>query len=110
MAGYLELQIDQGASYNTTITLYEANGAVRNLATTNVSAQMKKSYQSLTTFNFTTQVADGANGVIAISMDASQTANIKAGRYVYDVKTTDLQGYITRVLQGIVVVDPGVTN
>ncbi len=110
MAGYLEIAMDQGASFNTTVTLIEANSATRNLVSATVASQMRKSYQSIVAFDINTVVADGANGVISLSMSEAATANLKAGRYVYDVKTTDTQGYSQRVLEGIVVVSPGVTR
>lgn len=109
MAGYIELTIDQGASFNTTITISEANGSFRNLTSTNVVSKIKKSYASLTSYDFDAAISDGANGVISLSMNSTNSANIKAGRYVYDVYTVDSNGYKLRILEGSVIVTPGVT-
>jgi hypothetical protein len=110
MAGYLEIQIDQGASFNTTVTIVEANNQPRDLTSSNAFSQIRKSYQSITSQDLTCVIFDAPNGVISLSMSASETANLKSGRYVYDVKTVDPVGYTQRVLEGIVVVAPGVTR
>lgn len=110
MAGYIELTIDQGASFNTSLTITEANGSFRNLASSNAISQMRKSYNSTTYHTIAAEIVDGANGVISLSMGAEETANVKAGRYVYDVKTVDSTGYTTRILEGVIIVTPGVTR
>lgn len=110
MAGYIELNIDQGASFNTTITIAESNGSIRNLSTFTAQSQMRKSYESLTYITLNTAIVNGSGGVISLSLSAPETANIKAGRYVYDVLTVDSGGSKQRVLEGIAIVSPGVTR
>lgn len=110
MAGYLEISIDQGASFNTTVTIVEANNQPRDLTSSNAFAQLRKSYQSIVKYDLTTVIFDAPNGVISLSMSALETANLKSGRYVYDVLTVDPVGYSQRVLEGIAVVAPGVTR
>ena len=43
-------------------------------------------------------------------MTANATANVVAGRYVYDVELVDGGGVVTRLLEGIVTVTPQVTK
>ena len=43
-------------------------------------------------------------------MTAANTTNIKPGRYLFDVETTDLGGKVNRILEGIINVTPGVTR
>ena len=50
------------------------------------------------------------SGEITISMTAANTANISAGRYLYDLVITSPDSVKTRVVEGIVVVMPGVTQ
>jgi hypothetical protein len=45
-----------------------------------------------------------------MSLTDGQTANIKAGRYLFDVETVDTGGVVTRILEGIITVTPGVTK
>jgi len=71
---------------------------------------MKKSYySSSTTANFVVQVNDPTEGVILLSLPYANTANISAGRYVYDVLIKDSSNTVIRVLEGVVNVLPQVT-
>jgi len=53
----------------------------------------------------------GANGTVLLTMSSNTTANIAAGRYVYDVEITGGEANtVTRVVEGIVTVTPNVTR
>ena len=110
-AGYTELFLEQGATFNTTITLDDVTGAAMNLMGYTASSQMKKSYyssNSSATFNATT---GGVNGTVTLNLSSAATANVYPGRYLYDVYVQDEAGTIrTRVLEGIVNVSPQVTK
>ena len=72
---------------------------------------MRKSYFSLRpTANFTVTIVNAASGNVKIGLTAAQTANIKPGRYLYDVKQTDAAGQKTRIVEGIITVNPQVTK
>jgi hypothetical protein len=45
-----------------------------------------------------------------MSMTASNTSNIKAGRYLFDVETVDTLGTVSRILEGIITVTPQITR
>jgi len=110
-AGYSELFLEQGASFNTSITLDDVAGEAFNLVTYTASSQMRKSYYSsnaAATFSVSTG-NDPSLGVITMSLDAANTANIYPGRYVYDVYVTTGQTR-ARVLEGIVNVTPQATK
>lgn len=110
-AGYSELFLEQGASFNTSITLDDVAGEAFNLVSYAASSQMRKSYYSsnaAATFSVSTG-NDPSLGVITISLDSANTANIYPGRYVYDVYVTNGQARV-RVLEGIINVTPQVTK
>ena len=111
MAGYSELIIDAGADFNSDISLVDDNtGLYVNLASYNVTSQIRKSYYSRNpTANFVCTISDSTNGNISISLTGGVTANITPGRYVFDVKAVAL-GTIIRVLEGIVTITPSVTR
>jgi hypothetical protein len=71
---------------------------------------MRKSYYSSTATDIDASVSDSANGQITLSMTAANTANLKAGRYVYDLMITDSNLTKTRVIEGIITVTPSVTR
>lgn len=110
-AGYSELFLEQGADFNASITLDDVGGVAFNLVNYSASSQMRKSYYSsnaAATFSVSTG-NDPKLGVITLSLSAANTANIYAGRYVYDVYVAKANNRI-RVLEGIINVSPQVTK
>ena len=110
MAAYSELFVEQYADYTTKINVDDLQGDAINLTGYSASAQARKSYYSTTAYNFNTSISDAAKGEITISMPSANTANMSPGRYVYDLKIVDPDEVVTRVVEGIVVVSPGVTR
>lgn len=110
-AGYLDLFMDKGASFNTAITLTDVNGNPVNLSNIIVSSTMKQSYiTSNVAATFTISVANNQSGLIQVSLPYQVTQNLKPIRYVYDVVMRDLNSNnVSRVLEGTVYVAPGVT-
>lgn len=110
-AGYTELFLEQGAYFSMSITLDDVSGANFNLVNYSASSQMRKSYYSsnaTATFSVSTG-NDPSLGVITLTMNSANTANIYPGRYVYDVYVTSADVRV-RVLEGIVSVTPQVTK
>lgn len=112
-AGYQELFLEQGSSFNTTIELDDVYGASYNLQNYSASSQIRKSYYSSNATAIFNTLVNGTNGMIVLSLDAPTTANIYPGRYVYDViiySNTDAANNTIRVLEGIINVTPRVTR
>ena len=110
MAAYSELTIEQGATFSTKLNVDDIYGFPINLYSYSTDSMMRKSYYSNTSYTITTSVSDSANGEITLSMTASNTALLSAGRYVYDVLIEDNSNTVTRVVEGIVTVLPSVTR
>lgn len=110
MAGFVELTVEQGANFSTTIDVKDGTNTIINLSGYTVAAQMRKSYYSTTANSFTTTITDASAGVITMSMTGANTANLTPGRYVYDLLLTSGTGVKTRVIEGIVTVMPSVTR
>jgi hypothetical protein len=109
-AGYSELFLEQGADFNTTITLDDVSGAPMNLVGYTAASQMRKSYYSSNASASFLITTGGVDGTITLNMTSANTANIYPGRYVYDVYITSNQNNRVRVLEGIVNVSPQVTK
>jgi hypothetical protein len=110
-AGYSELFLEQGANFNASIELDDVSGSAFNLVSYSAASQMRKSYYSsnaAATFSVSTG-ANAALGIVTLSLDSANTANIAAGRYVYDVYVSK-NSIRTRVLEGIISVTPQVTK
>ena len=103
------ITLDQYSDFSATITITDMNGSALNLSGYLASSSMKKSYYSSTSYPFTVQFFDRSQGIIKLKMTSAQTANLQAGRYVYDVVITDVGGIKMRVAEGIVTVTEGVT-
>lgn len=112
MGAFVELFMDQGTTFNTIINLSDdSTNANINVSGYTVRSQMRRSYYSTNaTANLVCTITDAANGEITMSLPASNTSNIKAGRYLFDLETIDAQGTVSRPLEGIITVTPEVTR
>ena len=110
MAVYTELNIEQYATFSTTINVEDVQGDAINLSGYSAASQIRKSYYSTSANTLTATVTGTANGEITLSMTAANTANLSPGRYLYDLVITAPDTTKTRVVEGIVNVLPGVTQ
>ena len=112
MAAYVELYMDQGTTFNNIINLTnDTTNANVNISGYIVKSQMRRSYFSANaTANIVCVVTDPSLGEISMTLDAANTNNIKAGRYLFDVETVDLSNTVTRILEGIITVTPSITK
>lgn len=112
MATYVELFLDQGSSFSTTVNIIdEVTNTPMNVANYVLSSQLRRSFYSANASgNLTCTIADANIGRINLTMTAANTANIKAGRYVFDVKATDPANITSRILEGLITVTPQVTR
>jgi len=110
MAIKANLIVDQGSSFVTTLALTDSNDDPINLNLYTFSGQIRKHYTSSNSTSFTI-TGDGNTGVLTLSLSANSTANLVAGRYLYDIEITETSSSnITRVVEGIVTVTPNVTR
>jgi hypothetical protein len=112
MAAYVELYMDQGTSFRNVINLTDdvTNDTI-NISGYLVRSQMRRSYYSMNaSANITCTITDAANGEVTLTLPPSTTANIKAGRYLFDVQTVDTSNNVVRILEGIMTVTPQVTK
>lgn len=107
MATKINISVDQGSTFSTPITVLDSNNNYKDLTTYTANAQLRKSYSSINSTAFGTSIS---NNIITLSLNANTTSSIIAGRYVYDVIVTDSSNVITRVVEGVVTVNPGVTR
>ena len=105
----MNLIINQGSDYRTIIKLADANNNVFDLTGYTVTAQMRKNYSANTFYSFTTS-HNSINGEVTLLVNNMTTEALEPGRYVYDVEVTSPVNTITRVVEGIVTITPGVTR
>ncbi len=110
MAAYTEILVEQGATFSTTVNVEDTAGAAINLFGYSASSQMRKSYYATSNTIITSTITGNANGEITLSMSAANTAALAPGRQVFDLIITSPASVVTRVIEGIVVISPGVTR
>ena len=110
MATISNLYVDQGAFFRTYVTVSGTNGVPLDLTGFTVASQMRKSYQSSTAYNFTAAISNPINGRVQIELDSAHSRVIPPGRYLYDIRVTNPSGESTRVVEGIVTINPEITQ
>lgn len=102
------ITIDQGTDFSTSIDITDDNGDPIDVSAYTGAAQIRKHYTSSNSYSFT--VTTSSSGQVVLSMNAATTANIAAGRYVYDCELTSNSNTVSRIIEGIVTVTPQVTR
>lgn len=113
MAEYVELYIDQGSDFSTTITINDDNTNLpQNLYGYVVTSSLRRSLVSANASGYLIcSVYDSANGEILATMSAANTANLRPGPYFFDIKTYDsLSSTTSRLIEGTLFVTPSITK
>ncbi len=117
------LTINVGSTFNQTFELENSDSSSPlDLTGYTVRSQMRKyggrPKVGITTFNyqftgittFVPSIVSATAGRIKIGLTSTTTADLKPGRYQYDVLVMDTVGMVTRVIEGSVIVREGVTE
>ena len=101
--------LDQGATFEKTITAQNSASGNVTISTGTCASKMRQStYSGNNIHTFSTSVT-GSN--VTISMTATNTANVAAGQYEYDIEYTQSDATtVERLAQGIVTVSPESTK
>jgi hypothetical protein len=110
MAQFIELNLDQGADFSFDMTITNDDGTARNISGYTFASSMKKSYYSSNVAaNLTATIVTAQAGIVRFAIDAANNSTIKAGRYLFDIKQTDTSNNVTRIVEGLITVNPGIT-
>jgi hypothetical protein len=109
MATTKNLVIDQGTTFSANIQYQDTNKTPISLVGYTARSQLRRSYYSANAITFTANIVNSTTGNITISLTSGQTANLVAGRYIYDIEA-NISDTIVRIVEGIVTVTPGVTR
>jgi len=115
-----DLVIEQGATWSQAVIWKTGSPATAvNLTGYSARAQLRSSISastaalSLTTENGRIALTTGSGlnaGTITLSITATDTAALAAGRYVYDLELVSGGGQVTRLMEGVVTVSAEVTR
>jgi hypothetical protein len=112
MAVYVSnIVIEQGYDFETSFQLADTRtNSSLDLRNTSTQAKLRKHYSSTSAVSFAASVTNPIQGQITIELDASQTNDLKPGRYVYDIKIITLNGSEYKAVEGAALVRAGVTR
>lgn len=110
MAITADLDIDQGSHFVATMDLQNDDETPMNLNGFQVYSQFRKSYMSTLGHNFQCEVVNPTAGQIRLTLTGTYSSSIRAGRYLYDVEIVSQSGLKTRVVEGIVTINPEITK
>lgn len=111
MAVISNLVIDQGTDFNVTIRYLNDDATAIDLTGYQARSQMRRSYYSTTATTIAANISNPTDGNVTLILNANTTANLKVGRYLYDVEVVENTTYtVSRIIEGIITVMPEVTK
>ena len=114
-AAKYDIEIEQGATFATTLVWNDSAGDPMDLTGYTAKMHIRRTVASedllleLSTENDRI-VLGGALGTVALEIDADTTHEIDWQQAVYDLEVTALDGVVTRLISGDVLVSFGVTR
>ena len=104
------IEIYQGDNYAHQLTLKNSANAVIDISSRTYSGQIRKRRTSDTiSATFSSEITDGANGVVVFTLLPAATANLRAGTYVYDFQEVN-GATVTTILTGNAIITGEVTR
>lgn len=90
MAATRNITIYQGDTYAHELRIKDSANANVSITSRTYTGQIRKKRNSDTAAaTFTSQITNGANGIVVLSISPANTANIAPGSYVYDFQETN---------------------
>ena len=110
-AGKHNIIIDQGATFELTVTI-SSGGSALNLSSYEGRSSIRVTPEATAVIDtFTVAKTNASNGVLKMSLTPTETNAIAAGRYVYDLEIfTGSDAIVNRIIEGYVEVKRGVTR
>lgn len=106
------LYIDQGVDFNTTLEFFaDDDGSEYDLLNYNFYSSVKKIYSDTALFDIEVAViaGDPVNDA-ELSISKEKTANVKPGKYQYDVLMEKTDGSMHKVLEGLLIINQTITK
>jgi hypothetical protein len=109
-----DILIEQGATFSESM-VYKDQGVAINLTGFTARMQVRATLESASTLVELTTANDrialgGTAGTITLSISATDTEALTAGRGVYDLELVSGSGIVTRLLQGVATISRNVTR
>lgn len=106
----VDLYINSGADWSTAMNYFNQDGSPVDLTGYTFASAFRTSFDTPNVAgNITVTVLNAVIGNTMISLDASVSANIPYGTYLYDIDMTDPYNTTIRVMQGTLTLKPAIT-
>lgn len=112
MANSYDILIEQGSSFDLSLTAKDASGVPINLDGYVASGQLKYGFGSTGVLLNLSPVIDPGyvSGIINISLTPEQTSTLPITKAVYDVEVISSEGYAFKAIRGYAEILPEVTT
>lgn len=101
----VNIVVEQGTDYEEVFTVNNPDGSPLDLTGHSAAAKIRKFPDSTSSTSFNVGIVSTA-GQVVVSLANTVTANLKSGRYYYDVIIISPQSKKTKVVDGMVLVNP----
>ncbi len=107
MGSKANIYIDQGTDFRITLEMFDGDDDDLVIGTFSFFADLRKMYSSKRAAEF---VVEKNENDITLVLEADITANLKPGKYEYDVLMRKSSGEMSKIVEGLAIVIPTITE
>ena len=107
MGSKANIYIDQGTDFRITLEMFDGDDDDLVINTFSFFADLRKMYSSKRAAEF---VVEKNENDITLVLEADVTANLRPGKYEYDVLIRKSSGEMSKIVEGLAIVIPTITE
>ena len=107
MGSKANIYIDQGTDFRISLELFDGDDDDLVISTFSFFADLRKMYSNKRTAEFTIEKNEND---ITLVLEADVTANLRPGKYEYDVLMRKSSGEMSKIVEGLAIVIPTITE
>jgi hypothetical protein len=105
------LYVDQGVDFLVSLDLETDEGEDFAISTQQFFCQIRKMYSTTVQFEANLEITvNGDTNAVNLGFNPEDTADMKPGKYQYDLLMVETGGKITKILEGLLFVLPTITR
>ena len=107
MGSKANIYIDQGTDFRITLEMFDGDDDDLVISTFSFFADLRKMYSSKRAAEFGVEKNEND---ITLVLEADVTANLRPGKYEYDVLMRKSSGEMSKIVEGLAIVIPTITE
>ena len=107
MGSKANIYIDKGTDFRITLEMFDGDDDDLVISTFSFFADLRKMYSSKRAAEF---VVEKNENDITLVLEADVTANLRPGKYEYDVLMRKSSGEMSKIVEGLAIVIPTITE